>query len=245
MICYRCGQPYQDGACGCDDGITLIHGDCRDVLGELPDGSVDLVLTDPPYGVGYSTGRRSVCTRSSTRLAYDLATAPLLNDTADALAPLLNDTAVIYWFAAPERLDVMMPIVRGLGDVPNVLCWDKGNCTAGDLETTYGQQWEAIIYARRTRTPLLGGRDRDVLRFSRGATAAYLHPTQKPLPLLRYLLSRHPSGTVLDMFAGSGTTGRAAKDLGRRCLMVELEERYVEIAARRLEQAVLPLEQPA
>ena len=230
-------QPYYDR-----DGITIYCGDCRDVLPHLPPASVDLVLTDPPYGVAYSTGHRQRVARSSTRLAHDLATSPLLNDTATALVPLLNDTATAYVFAAPKRLDDVLPIVRTIGDVPNVLCWDKGNCTAGDLETTYGPQWEAIIYARRARVPLVGGRDRDVLKFSRGNTAQYHHPTQKPTDLLRYLIRRHPPGLVLDPFMGSGSTLVAAQLEGRRAIGIELEERYCEIAVRRLQQAVLPLE---
>ena len=228
-------KPYYDDG----EGIQIYHGDCREILPLL--GPVDLVLTDPPYGVGYSTGYRQRVARSSTRLAYDLATSPLLNDTAALIGPLLNDTAAIYWFCAPERLDAVLPIVRTLGDVPNVLCWDKGNCTAGDLATTYGQQWEAIIYARRSHVPLVGGRDRDVLRVSRGSTIDYQHPTQKPIPLLRYLMGRHEWQMCLDPFMGSGTTLRAAKDLGRKCVGIEIEERFCEIAARRLQQSVLPL----
>ena len=224
------------------DGITIYHGDCRDILPTLEPGSIDLVLTDPPYGVAYSTGHRQNVVRSSTRLAYDLAVAPLLNDTAELVAPLLNDTAHIYWFAAPERLDEQMGIVRSIGELVNVLVWDKGNCTAGDLDATYGQQWEAILFARKQRVALVGGRDRDILRYSRGSTVDYLHPTQKPLDLLRYLIQRHKCDTIIDPFMGSGTTLRAAKDLGRKAIGIEIEERYCEIAAKRLQQAVLPMD---
>ena len=231
-------KPYYDDG----RGIVIYNADCRDVLPTLAAGSVDLVLTDPPYGVAYSTGRRLSDIRSSTRLVNDLLIAPLLNDTAASLAPLLNDTAAMYWFAAPERLDVVLPILRARWETPNILVWDKGNCTAGDLYTTYGEQWEAIVYARTAAHPLIGGRDRDILRFSRGNTAKYLHPTQKPLPLLRYLIGRHATGTILDPFMGSGTTLRAAKDLGRKAIGIEIEERYCEIAAQRLQQSVLALE---
>ena len=227
------------------NGITIYHGDCREILPGLS-ANVDIVVTDPPYGIAYSTGRRQRDTRSSTRLVNDLlvALAPLLNDTAAALAPLLNDTAALYWFIAPARLDVALPILRRW-DIPNVLVWDKGNCTAGDLQTTYGQQWEAVIYARKGRGPLIGGRDRDILRFSRGNTAEYLHPTQKPIALLAYLIGRHKGETILDPFMGSGTTLAAAKSLGRNAIGIEIDERYCEVAAKRLEQEVLPLEVPA
>lgn len=66
------------------------------------------------------------------------------------------------------------------------------------------------------------------------------HPTEKPLALMRWCIEvANATGTILDPFAGSGTTGRACKDLGRRCILIEIEERYVEIAAGRLEQEVL------
>lgn len=220
-------------------GIVIYHGDCREVLPTLTE-KVDLVLTDPPYGIGYSTGRRHYGIRSNTRLVADLLVSPLLNDTADAVSPLLNDTAAMYWFAAPKQLDIVLPIMRRW-DVTNVLVWDKGNCAAGDLTTTYGQQWEAIVYARKMRVPMVGGRDRDVIRIGRGNTAQYLHPTQKPTELMRYLIGRHNPELVLDPFMGSGTTLVAAKQLNRRAIGIEIEERYAEIAARRLSQEVLPL----
>ena len=220
------------------DGITIYHGDCREVLPTL--GPVDHVIADPPYGIGYSTGRRQYGIRSSTRLVNDLLVAPLLNDTFAAMAPLLNDTAAVYVFAAPLKLDEVLRVLRSFWDVANVLCWDKGNGTAGDLATTYGKRWEAIVYARRGR-PAFKRRDRDVLAFSRGNSRRYLHPTQKPISLLRYLIERHPDASVvLDPFMGSGTTLCAAKDIGRKAIGIEIEERYCEIAAKRLEQQVLP-----
>lgn len=227
------------------DGITIYCADCREILPLLEPKSIDLVLTDPPYGVGYSTGYRKNVARSSTRLKYDLATSPLMNDTAAMIGPLMNDTAAMYWFAAPERLDDVMPVVRSIGELTNVLVWDKGNCTAGDLDTTYGEQWEAVLYVRKSRLALIGGRDRDILRFSRGNTADYHHPTQKPIELIRYLAGRHRPGLILDPFMGSGTTLRAAMDLGRKAIGIEIEERYCEIAARRLQQSVMRLDIPA
>lgn len=226
-------KPYYEHA-----DVTLYHGDCRDVLPLLIPASVALVVTDPPYGVAYSTGYRQSVARSSTQLHSDRdrMLAPLLNDTADALAPLLNNTAAMYWFAAPHMLGIVLPLLQARWQVPNVLAWDKGNCTAGDLETTYGKQWEAVVYARVQRAPLVGGRDRDVLRFSRGNTNDYHHPTQKPLPLLKYLLGRHVPGLVLDPFAGSGSTLVAAVQCGRPCVGVEIEEAHCEAAAKRLER---------
>lgn len=226
-------KPYYE-----QDGITIYHGDCREILPHLP--KVDLVLTDPPYGNNYSTGWRAAVRRPATRIKLDreVLTEPLLNDTAEMLEPLLNDTAAIYCFAAPDRLDMVLPILKRW-DVVNVIAWDKGNCTAGDLECSYGKQWEALVFARKGRVPLIGGRDRDVIRIPRMAGTSYVHPTQKPVELKRYLIGRHEPELILDPFMGSGTTLRAAKDLGRSAIGIELDERYCEVAAKRLAQGVL------
>jgi len=224
-------KPYHEEA-----GIVIYNADCRQVLPFLP--KFDLLLTDPPYGNNYSTGYRQGIYRPSTRITGDLLTEPLLNDVAELTEPLLNDVAAIYWFAAPDRLDIVLPIVKRW-ELVNVLCWDKGNCTAGDLECSYGKQWEACVFAVTKKHPLIGTRDRDILRFSRGNTSGYVHPTQKPVSLFRYLCSRHEKGLILDPFMGSGTTLVAAKLEGRKAVGIEISEKYCEIAANRLRQGVL------
>jgi DNA modification methylase len=218
------------------DNITLYLGDSRDVLPHLAGNAFDLALLDPPYGKGYSTGYRAGVVRSSTRVLndHDIST---LDDVISALAPTLSAKAALYCFAAPLRLDDVLPIVRRIGTVPNLLVWDKGNCTAGDLETTYGAQWEAIIYARTSRFALVGGRDRDIIRISRGHSGSYVHPTQKPVALYEYLIGRHVSSSIIDPFMGSGRSALAAQTLGRAYIGIELEEKYCELVANELSRA--------
>jgi site-specific DNA-methyltransferase (adenine-specific) len=74
-----------------------------------------------------------------------------------------------------------------------------------------------------------------------GAKTRSMHPNQKPIALMRWCIEKCPPGTVLDPYMGSGTTIRAAKDLGRKAIGIEIEERYCEIAAKRLAQGVLDL----
>lgn len=227
--------------------MAIYLGDCREVLPQLPRMCSGLLLTDPPYGLDYETGLRIAQPGRNDHLMTQIAgdgadeAADLLTETLALCRPVLTPAAIVYIFSAPALLDTTLPIVRRLGEVVNILCWDKLNGTAGDLATTYAKQWEAIIFARRARSPLLGGRPRDLLRVSRGAVADYEHPNQKPISLLRSLIGRHAPATVLDPFLGSGTTLRAAKDLGRPGIGIDLEERWCEVAARRLEQEVLPL----
>jgi hypothetical protein len=224
-------KPYYEA-----DGVVIYHGDCRGILPTLP--PVDLILTDPPYGVGYETARRS---RS------DVLRTPVANDeTLDVVAaawPLaidrLRDDRHWYAFASPRRLaaaDLVFPGTK------HTLCWDKGDRgTVGDLECGFGEAWEAILYGMRGRRAIRGKRPRTVLRYDWSATMDPVHPTVKPVALLERMVawSTDPGETVLDPFMGSGTTLVAAKNLGRRAIGIEIEERYCEIAAKRLSQRVL------
>lgn len=222
------------------NGITIYHGDCREILPTLP--KVDLVLTDPPYGVSYVTSRR---------LRSDKLRKPVANDeTLDCFASawpmcleLLNDNRHWYVFASPRMIHEYPPIV---GNAKHTIAWDKGDRgTVGDLECGFGEAWEAILYGMKGRRPLNGSRPRTVVRFDWSSTLDPVHPTVKPVPLLCKLIawSTLDDEMILDPFMGSGTTLRAAKDLGRKAIGIEIEERYCEIAAKRLEQEVFEFEE--
>lgn len=200
--------------------------------------SVDLILTDPPYGVSYVTSWRSHSDKLRKPIVNDESLEVVSEAWPLAMSRLRNDRHW-YAFASPRRLAVADWVFP---DSKHVLCWDKGDRgTVGDLECGFGEAWEAILYGMKGRRPLNGSRPRTVIRFDWSATMDPLHPTVKPVPMLRTIVS-WSSGegeTVLDPFMGSGTTLRAAKDLGRRAIGIEIEERYCEIAANRLRQEVL------
>ena len=117
------------------------------------------------------------------------------------------------------------------------MIWSKGEHTGmGDLSFPWKPDFEEIyingdgFYGRRTSS---------VLRFNARTDSGRAHPTEKPVELMAELIGKCDATTILDPFAGSGTTGRAAKDLGRKAVLIEIEERYCEIAARRMGQEVL------
>ena len=206
---------------------TIYHGDCRDVLPTLE--AVDLVLTDPPYGVNYesnSGGRQGKIpiTNDGARLSLRLY--------RDVL-PLLSADHVLWftrWDAWPDvwgLLGMRFPL-RGL------LIWEKPSPGMGDLGH-WGPSYEMIASAGTGK--ISGGRDGSVLRYSAPSSKAREHPTEKPLDLLSYLIDKLDAGTILDPFMGSGSTLHAAQVLGRHAVGIESEERYCEIAARRLETA--------
>lgn len=216
------------------DGITIYHGDCREVLPTLAAGSVDLVLTDPPYGVTYQSnavaGRGAQpITNDGTRLSLALYRQ---------VVPLL-DAKHVLWFTRWDAWPDVWAILGQHLPLRGLLIWDKGSPGMGDL-SHWGCSYEMIASAGYGK--LEGGRDGSVLRFPCVSHGAREHPTEKPGALLRYLIGKLAPQTILDPFMGSGTTLVAAKALGRRAIGIEIEEKYCEIAARRLEQSVLPLE---
>ena len=216
--CYRCkSQP-----CVCKDGITLYHADCREVLPLLEVGSVDLVLTDPPYGIEQSTFRASLPDTMG-----DVFVDEIEGDNSDELAAWLlgwlNDIPAVVW---------------GAQNWPHLLlhkgrwcCWDKRCGEKADkmLGSAFELAWENRHSGFDVMVRVLHG---GVVNFDGGKR---FHPTQKPVKLFYSILKRYKKAhLVLDPFAGSGTTGLACKKLRRKCIMVELEEKYCDIIAGRL-----------
>jgi DNA modification methylase len=213
-----------------DDLVTLYHGDCLEVQEWL---SADVLVTDPPYGIGYASRRdgQGVLGDSSTNV---------------------RDSAVVAWQPKPG-------LVFGTWRAPRpsqtaaVLIWDKwgaGGFVRDHPNIPWGRTHEEIYVLGDWPRLGSGGRAREggqpnadgsVIRVSGLNPASELradHPTPKPVPLMERLIMR-TRGVVADPFAGSGSTLVAAKAQGRKAVGVELEERYCEIAARRLSQGVL------
>ena len=220
-------KPYYEDT---DSGITIYHGDCREILPTL--GSCDLVLTDPPYGIGADRNLRA-------GLQHGAAAAPS-KDYGDGC-----------WDGAPPEqtlLDAMVASARyaivwggnyfRFRPTAGWLVWDKDNGGNGyaDCELAWTNLPHAI---RRLRYRWMG-----MLQEHMGADKEErVHPTQKPLDVMRWAPLQAPEdcSTILDPFMGSGTTLRAAKDMGRHAVGIEIEERYCEIAAQRLSQETLGL----
>jgi DNA modification methylase len=204
------------------DGITIYHGDCREV--SWP--AADLVLTDPPYGIALQEHGRN---------GYDWSIA---GDGDQSLGVAVLERCASIGLATIAFAHCRKPWP---GDWRQFLVWDKGPAVGGggDIKTCWKFTWE-LVQVARTGT-LNFRRDSAVLRFYIERGNYHLHPCQKPLDLLRYLIGKAsaPGAVVFDPFMGCGSTLVAAKDLGRRAVGIEVEERYCEIAARRLSQCVL------
>lgn len=207
---------YQHG------GITIYHGNALEVLPSLE--PVDLVLTDPPYGIGH---RRGQCRDRGKGLSLG-ASRIIGDDSHFDPSPWLSFPEVIMWGA--NFYADKLPAGRWL-------VWDKqchgGSGDFSEAEIAWHSRGRAIKIFRHM---WLGVQRASEVGMSR------LHPTQKPEVLMAWCIKQaQATGVILDPFMGSGTTLRAAKDLGRQAVGIEICEAYCEIAARRLSQEVLPL----
>ena len=218
-------NPYYE-----DDLVTLYHGDCREVTAWL---EADVLVTDPPYGMAYRDrlGRHE-------GIAGD-------EDTA------VRDATLSTWGERPALVFGTWRVEKP-ASVKNVLIWDKGTDLGMGVSTPWGLSheevyvlgsWPALVPGGRIREGGIPSRVPSVLRVGKPNNASAHrvvdHPTPKPVGLMERLIDRCPPGTIADPFAGSGSTLLAAKNLGRRAIGVELEERYCEIAAKRLAQDTL------
>ncbi len=222
------------------DGITIYHGDAREILPRL-NISADLLLTDPPYGIGYVSRARAGSPRPKNHfMSKGIAGDESLNTMRDAM-PLLDGLLAqdrhAYFFAAPARIGEAIDVVAQHWRVKNLLVWDKGNMARrGDLVAGYGSNWEAIIYAAKGTRALARPRPLAVYRYDWYARRDPVHPMVKPVALMSWLISNSTceGELVVDPFMGSGPTLKAAKDLKRRAIGVDIDERSCEVAARRI-----------
>jgi DNA modification methylase len=210
-------------------GITIYHGDCREILPELP--KVDLVLTDPPYGISVKLSGQSIYSKLAIAGDADVSLRDEIFDTLKSIPFICFGT---HKCKSPKETKAILIWSKGehvgMGDLnfPWKLCHEE-IYLSGDGFKSDRRDGSVIYY------PAVAG------CVGRQNTGVRNHPVEKPLGLMRYLLDRHTGETILDPFMGSGTTLVAAKQLGRKAIGIEIEEKYCEIAVKRLSQEVLPL----
>lgn len=201
-------KPYYEHA-----GITIYNADCREILPHLP--PVDLVLTDPPYGIGIAS--------NPVRQRYER------KDWDDVVVS--SDLLTVIRFYSKQQI-IWGGNYFGLPASQCFLVWDKVQPEQFSLAMCE-QAWTSFQKPAKLFR-------RHVVSFDKW------HPTQKPVELMRWCVQQagDDCGLILDPFMGSGTTLVAAKQLGRRCIGVEIEEKYCEIAAKRLGQEMLDFGPP-
>lgn len=208
----------------------LIQGDSIIELEKLDDASIDLVITDPPYGIDYSSNHSKYgdfVTKHKIENDSDLvSTLELLDDTLRILERKTKEDAHVYIFTSWKVYPEFNEVVSKYFDVKNMIVWNKGNASMGDLEGSWGNQHELVIFATKGNRKL-NTRKFDIIDVNRVPTTQAIHPTQKPEGVIKVMLeaSAHSRDTVIDPFMGSGSTIKAVKEYGDlNYIGIELDE---------------------
>lgn len=214
----------------------VIHGDCIKVMDSLPSNYVDLIVTDPPYLINYKTNHRQDKT-------HDFCT-PIEGDTDKGLISeyikqcyriMKKDTAM-YMFCSADKVDFFKQELERWFKIKNMIIWVKNNWTAGDLEASFGRQYEIIFLVNKGRKKINGKRITDVWNFDRISGKTQVHQNQKPVDLFMQCIEKHSNegDLVFDGFGGSGTTAVACLKTNRKYLLIEKEETYINIIQERI-----------
>ncbi len=224
----------------------VILGDCLEKMADIKDESVDMILTDPPYLINYKTNYRK-------DKSHDFC-SPIDNDDNPELIKsyikecsriLKNDTAM-YMFCSFDKVDFFKQELDKYFKIKNIIIWVKNNWTAGDLYAQFGKQYEMIFLVNKGRKKFNGKRLTDVWNFNRISGSKQLHQNEKPIDLCEQAILKHSNENdiIFDGFAGSGTTGLAARNLNRQFILIEKEPKYYDIILKRLNLSQLPQNPP-
>lgn len=218
----------------------VITGDCRQVMRGMPAESVDLLLCDPPYGIGYTPTRASgqrdhLWRRIIGDERFDEA---FYREWLAQAYRLLRCDSHAYIFASDKYLGDVRRLMAEVGwRNKRVLVWNKGSFPPiGDVRGDYGSQCEYILYGQKGRRELARPRVGNILTYRRVPSQHMRHPTEKPVELLRLLIQKSlpEGGVVLDPFAGSASTGEAATREKCTSLLIEADATHARAARQRL-----------
>ena len=223
----------------------VIQGDCWKILPKIPDNTIDLVITDPPYGLNFRSAwpseekKKDFITNDKTE---DLV--PLIQKTIPELIRIMTENSEIYWFCgggggspilawAWEEFKKYEPTLR----VKNLLVWDKEFVGLG---WDWRFQYETIFQLVKGKgIENIDKGASNVLRARKIIPQEGEHPTPKSVDIIAEILKRKPSEYVLDPFCGGGSTLEAGRMFKRKFIGIEIEPKYVKISIDRLRQEVL------
>ena len=212
----------------------IICGDCLEVMKGIPDKSVDLVVTDPPYGIDFKRGYKNNSETIIGDTGFEVMV--FLDDILMEFKRILKTNSAIYWFTRFDVYPYLFIKFRRYFKVKNQIIWYKKTEATGlgDLRGNYANNYESILFAVKDKHILKEKRCGSV--WSIKSCKNEFHFTQKPLEVIYKIInySSNKEDIVLDPFLGSGTTAVACKELWRRYIGIEISPEYCEIARRRL-----------
>ena len=210
------------------------QGDSLQILQELKDECIDIVLTDPPYGINYVSNRsiyEDTITKRGLLNDGKIDAFDLLDKTCQILLNKTAKNAHLYFFCSWSVFSSFEAIISKYFTIKTPIIWDKGNKGSGDLENDWGNQTEIILFCVKGKK-LINKRRGNIISVPRLHTSKMIHPTQKPVELLKEILevSYLENDFIVDPFMGSGSTIKACQEINAKCLGVELDEEMFQIA---------------
>lgn len=213
---------------------NIKNGDSLEILESLEDGCIDVVLTDPPYGINYVSNRSmfddSITKRGLLNDGKDEA-FELLDKTCEILQRKTAENSHLYFFCSWNVFSSFEKIISKYFTIKTPIIWDKGNKGSGDLDNDWGNQTEIIIYCVKGKK-LVNARRGNLINVPRLHTTKMIHPTQKPNELLKQILevSATNGDFIVDPFMGSGSTIKVCNEMKLKCLGIELDTEMFNIA---------------
>ena len=220
------------------DNYTLLLGDCLERMKEIPDGSVDLCVSDIPYkltGGGKGDGANSKRPKGILADNSQLMKVPKFEDWLPELYRVMKSGTHLYLMCNFKNLNDLMnkSLAVGFKHI-NLLVWEKNNCTPSQF---YMKNCEYTLLLRKGKSKYINniGESKTVHKFN-NIIGNKVHPTEKPEELMKFYVenSSNKGDTVLDMFMGSGSTGVACLNTNRKFIGIEMEENYFDIGASRM-----------
>ena len=216
------------------DKITITNEDCLELLKRTKDKSVDLVLTDPPYGMSFQSNYRK---EKYNKIEND-DNLDWLPDWISEIKRVSKDDAHLYIFCSWHKIDIFKKELEKQFKIKNIIVWCKNGGGMGDLKGGYGGTHEFIIFINNGKD-LNNKRDTDVISKAYRTGNVY-HPTEKPVNLLEYLIekSSKQGDLVLDCFSGSASTAIACHSTDRLFIGSELDKSYYDKSIERIQNHV-------
>ena len=209
----------------------VYNEDCLSGIKRINNKSIDLVLTDIPYGMDFQSNHRK---EKHLKIQNDID-VNWFPDWIKEINRVTKDDAHLYIFCSHHKIDFFKSEIEKYRKVKNILIWEKNNTGMGDLFGDYAPKYEMVLFCSNGDKKLNGGRDSNIIKANR--TQNNLHPTEKPVNLMEYFIekSSEKNDLVLDTFAGSGSTLVACKNTKRNFIGFEIEETYINTINKRLQ----------
>lgn len=202
----------------------------------IPDETLDICVTDPPYLMNYRSNRR-VKKEKFDYIKNDKNSHDLIKEFLELLAVKMKNNTSVYMFCSWHHIDFFKAEFEKHFKLKNIIIWNKNNHGSGDLKGAYAPKHEFILYGHKGRSLFRNKRIPDVINCPKIASGKLTHPTEKPTDLLDIFINNNSDegDIVFDGFAGTGSTCLSALNNKRRFIAFELEPDYIEIANQRIE----------